>query len=66
MAKIAVIGLDYIRLPLAVEFAKHYEVVRFDISKKRNSELKDGIDSTLEVDSAHLFSTKMIFTDDVN
>ncbi len=38
--KIAVIGLGYVGLPLAVEFAKYYSVVGFDISEKRIAELK--------------------------
>ena len=47
--KIAVIGLGYVGLPLAVEFAKKYEVVGFDINQNRISELAAGTDSTLEV-----------------
>jgi UDP-N-acetyl-D-galactosamine dehydrogenase len=66
MSKVSVIGLGYVGLPLAVEFSKYYEVVGFDISKKRVSELLDGIDSTLEVESALLQSSNMIFTDDLN
>lgn len=49
--KIAVIGLGYVGLPLAVEFAKKYDVLGFDISKKRVDELKKGEDITKE---AHL------------
>jgi UDP-N-acetyl-D-galactosamine dehydrogenase len=40
--KIAVIGLGYVGLPLAVEMAKKFEVVGFDINKKRIAELRDG------------------------
>jgi UDP-N-acetyl-D-glucosamine/UDP-N-acetyl-D-galactosamine dehydrogenase len=47
--KIAIIGLGYVGLPLAVEFAKHYPVVGFDISELRISELKKGHDFTREV-----------------
>lgn len=47
--KIAIIGLGYVGLPLAVEFAKKYEVVGFDINKDRVNELNKGHDSTLEV-----------------
>lgn len=46
---IAVIGLGYVGLPLAVEFAKKYPVVGFDISSKRIEELRAGKDLTLEV-----------------
>jgi UDP-N-acetyl-D-galactosamine dehydrogenase len=47
--KIAVIGLGYVGLPLAVEFAKKYKVVGFDINQARIDELSSGKDSTLEV-----------------
>ena len=52
--KIAVIGLGYVGLPLAVEFGKHRPVVGFDINTKRVQELRDGFDGTLEVDSEAL------------
>ena len=51
---IAVIGLGYVGLPLAVEFAKQYQVIGFDIKTSRIAELQKGIDSTLEVDSPTL------------
>jgi len=54
--KIAVIGLGYVGLPLAVEFAKKYTVVGFDINQKRIDELKQGLDTTLEIKSADLLS----------
>jgi len=47
--KIAVIGLGYVGLPLARLFATKYQVVGFDINKNRITELKAGIDKTLEV-----------------
>jgi len=47
---IAIIGLGYVGLPLAVEFAKKYKVVGFDINKRRIEELSRGHDRTLEVD----------------
>lgn len=46
--KIAIIGLGYVGLPLAVEFGKHLEVIGFDINTNRINELKNGIDKTLE------------------
>ncbi len=49
MTVIAVIGLGYVGLPLAVEFAKKYKVIGFDINKQRILELQQGIDNTLEV-----------------
>jgi len=54
--KIAVIGLGYVGLPLAVEFAKKYEVVGFDINSSRISRLNEGIDDTLEVEDKNLQS----------
>jgi UDP-N-acetyl-D-galactosamine dehydrogenase len=47
--RIAVIGLGYVGLPLAVEFAKHYPVIGFDINSKRVKELHQYHDETLEV-----------------
>lgn len=52
--KLAVIGLGYVGLPLAVEFGKHRPVVGFDINTNRISALKAGHDSTLEVDDDEL------------
>lgn len=49
-ARVAIIGLGYVGLPLAVEFGKHYDTVGFDISTHRVSELRAGIDRTGEVD----------------
>ena len=54
--KIGVIGLGYVGLPLAVEFAKKYETVGFDINQVRVDELKTGKDSTLEVENSQLES----------
>ena len=53
---IAVIGLGYVGLPLAVEFAKKYPTIGFDINSKRVKELSEATDSTLEVDSEALSS----------
>ena len=52
--KIAVIGLGYVGLPLAVEFAKQYPTVGFDISGPRVEELMNGHDRTLEVEDEDL------------
>jgi UDP-N-acetyl-D-galactosamine dehydrogenase len=52
--KIALIGLGYVGLPLAVEFAKKYPVVGFDIKQDRVEELRGGHDSTLEIDDQSL------------
>ena len=56
MEKIAVIGLGYVGLPLAVEFAKKFDVVGFDINEKRVDELRRGIDHTLEIEENYLKS----------
>ena len=47
--EISVIGLGYVGLPLAVEFAKKFPVTGFDINEKRVDELNRGHDRTLEV-----------------
>ncbi len=61
---IAVIGLGYVGLPLAVEFGKKRPVVGFDISAQRVNELSAGKDRTLEVDDQELQSAKhLTFTD---
>ena len=62
-AKIAVIGLGYVGLPLAVEFAKKYPVVGFDISNARIEELRQGRDSSLEVEPDELAAISMAYTD---
>jgi UDP-N-acetyl-D-galactosamine dehydrogenase len=63
--KIAIIGLGYVGLPLAVEFGKHFDVVGFDINKDRIAELKNGNDRTLEVSSEELkMAAKLQFSSD--
>ena len=57
-AKIAVIGLGYVGLPLAVEFSKKYKVLGFDINQGRIDELNSGKDSTLEVSPQELLTAK--------
>ena len=65
-AKIAVIGLGYVGLPLAVEFGKKVETVGFDINQRRINELLDNKDSTLEVSSAEMAKAKnLTFTSDL-
>lgn len=54
--KICMIGLGYVGLPLAVEFAKKFPVTGFDINRQRIDELNQGHDSTLEVDDQNLQS----------
>jgi UDP-N-acetyl-D-glucosamine/UDP-N-acetyl-D-galactosamine dehydrogenase len=57
---IAVIGLGYVGLPLAVEFGKKYETIGFDINKSRINELMLGNDSTLELESDELMASKKL------
>lgn len=68
--KIAIIGLGYVGLPLAVEFGKKLETIGFDIVEARINELKSGKDSTLEVQPEELEqAAKLTFTtniDDIN
>jgi UDP-N-acetyl-D-galactosamine dehydrogenase len=52
--KIAIIGLGYVGLPLALEFAKKYQVVGFDINLDRIDELRNGIDRTNETTSVEI------------
>ncbi|PTV51005.1 Vi polysaccharide biosynthesis UDP-N-acetylglucosamine C-6 dehydrogenase TviB [Acinetobacter pittii] len=56
--RIAIIGLGYVGLPLAVEFGKKGPVIGFDINQKRIDELKSGQDHTLEVTSEELQKSK--------
>ena len=57
--KIAIIGLGYVGLPLAVEFAKKYQVVGFDINVQRIAELRNANDVTLETSSDELKEVKL-------
>ena len=63
-ARIAVIGLGYVGLPLAVEFGKRYATTGFDINAARIAELRQGRDSTLEVEPELLAqATRLRFSD---
>lgn len=64
--KIAVIGLGYVGLPVAMALAERFpHTVGFDIKTSRVAELKAGKDSTREVDAAELAATGLIFTADI-
>ena len=58
--KIAIIGLGYVGLPLAVEFGKKYSVLGFDINQTRINELKGGYDRTQEMTSEELKSLQRL------
>jgi len=60
---ICVVGLGYVGLPLAVTFAKHFNVIGFDINQIRINELKLGIDRTKETTSEELLNSNILFTD---
>ena len=64
MKKIAVIGLGYVGFPLAFEFSKKYDLTGFDISKKRISELKNGIDKTEEYSKNQILDLKLFLSND--
>jgi len=66
-AAIAIIGLGYVGLPLAVEFAGKYRVVGFDINARRIADLREGVDHTREVDAEALASaTNLKLTDSLD
>lgn len=66
-ARIAIVGLGYVGLPLAVEFGKHFPTVGFDINRARIDELRAGRDSTLEVDEAELAAaTRLRYSADLS
>ena len=65
--KIAIIGLGYVGLPLAVEFVKKFETIGFDIDKARIQQLKQGKDSTLEVELEDLkLATLLSYTANID
>ncbi|WP_320003147.1 nucleotide sugar dehydrogenase [Shiella aurantiaca] len=65
MDTIAIIGLGYVGLPLAVEFAKKYATIGFDIHHARINELTSGYDRTLEVESEKLKAVKITYTNEL-
>ena len=65
--KVAVIGLGYVGLPLAVEFGKKYDTVGFDLKVSRLESLRKGVDATLETRTEDLAAaTKLVYTNDLN
>ncbi|MFP3206195.1 MAG: nucleotide sugar dehydrogenase [Hydrogenobaculum sp.] len=59
---ICVVGLGYVGLPLAVAFARHFNVIGFDINQIRINELKLGIDRTKETTPEELLNSNILFT----
>jgi UDP-N-acetyl-D-glucosamine/UDP-N-acetyl-D-galactosamine dehydrogenase len=58
--KVAIVGLGYVGLPLAVEFGKKHPVVGFDINEKRIAELRNGCDHTLETDADEIKAARFL------
>ena len=61
--KIAVVGLGYVGLPLAVHLSRHFDVTGYDLKKARIDELRAGTDRTLEVTTAELKKSDVQFSD---
>jgi len=60
---IAIIGMGYVGLPLAIEFSKKLNVIGFDISSERISSLLEGVDLTNEIEPSMLNSSNLVLTD---
>ena len=58
--KIAVVGLGYVGLPLAVEFGKKYQTIGFDINNSRVQELNLGKDNTLELSKTEINKASLL------
>jgi UDP-N-acetyl-D-glucosamine/UDP-N-acetyl-D-galactosamine dehydrogenase len=64
-AKLAVIGLGYVGLPIALEFARKIGVIGFDINSRRIEMMRNHIDPSKEVDAKEFQGCDIVFTDDV-
>jgi UDP-N-acetyl-D-galactosamine dehydrogenase len=64
-AKLAVIGLGYVGLPIALEFARKISVIGFDINARRIDMMRNSIDPSKEVDAAEFKDRDIVFTDDI-
>ena len=62
--KLAVIGLGYVGLPIALEFAKKITVIGFDINEKRVEMMRNGIDPSKEVEASRFTGSDIVFTSD--
>src|SRR5579864_3821577 len=65
-AKLAVIGLGYVGLPIALEFARKISVIGFDINAKRIQMMRNGQDPSKEVDGGEFEGRDIVFTDDLS
>jgi UDP-N-acetyl-D-glucosamine/UDP-N-acetyl-D-galactosamine dehydrogenase len=64
--KVAVVGLGYVGLPLALELAAHMQVIGFDINKKRIEMMQRNEDPSKEVEADRFAGKDIVFTDDIN
>jgi UDP-N-acetyl-D-galactosamine dehydrogenase len=64
--KIAIVGLGYVGLPVALAFADKYDCIGFDINLERIEQLKNQNDVTLEVSSQELEKANIMFTSQIN
>ena len=64
--RIAVCGLGYVGLPVAVAFSKRFDVIGFDVDKRRIATLKEGHDWTGEIERDALLASPMTFTDQIS
>ena len=64
--KIGVVGLGYVGLPIALEFAKDFEVIGFDINSERINQMQSGSDPSKELDGSAFLNKNIQFTDDLN
>ncbi len=64
--KIGVIGLGYVGLPIALEFAKEFDVIGFDINSERVEQMKNGFDPSKELDRVAFENKTIQFTDSLN
>ena len=65
-AKLAIIGLGYVGLPIALEFAKKLSVIGFDINPKRIDMMRNGIDPSNELDASVFEGCDIVFTDSLD
>lgn len=63
--KICMVGLGYVGLPLALEFAKYFDVIGFDINEKRVEMMKNGIDPSEELDSIAFLNKSITYTSNI-
>ena len=63
-AKVAVVGLGYVGLPLAAAFSRHLDVIGFDISTRKVDELRSGVDSTGELTASELAAARIDYHTD--